>query len=156
MRNEYVRMTNRGEKVQSTTNTVEGYYSIFKRGMKGVYQHCAEHHLHRYLAEFDFRYSNRIALGIDDGTRAVVALNGRQGQAPHAIEGLSQAKRSALPEAGSTEAAALAIRKAPAEADLRLRRALLTAVGVITRRLFYSQQIAIDPLCGTAWVLQAL
>ena len=43
------------------TNTVEGYYSIFKRGMKGVYQHCSEKHLHRYLAEFDFRYSNRIA-----------------------------------------------------------------------------------------------
>jgi hypothetical protein len=40
-----------------TTNTVEGYYSIFKRGMKGVYQHCSEKHLHRYLAEFDFRYS---------------------------------------------------------------------------------------------------
>src|SRR5450631_3551970 len=46
------------------TNTVEGYYSIFKRGMKGVYQHCAEKHLHRYLSEFDFRYSNRIALGV--------------------------------------------------------------------------------------------
>ncbi len=43
------------------TNTVEGYYSIFKRGMKGVYQHCAEKHLHRYLSEFDFRYSNRVA-----------------------------------------------------------------------------------------------
>ena len=39
------------------TNTVEGYYSIFKRGMKGVYQHCSEKHLHRYLAEFDFRYT---------------------------------------------------------------------------------------------------
>lgn len=62
------------------TNTVEGYYSIFKRGMKGVYQHCAEHHLHRYLAEFDFRYSNRAALGIDDGTRAVVALAGFKGR----------------------------------------------------------------------------
>jgi transposase-like protein len=49
------------------TNTVEGYYSIFKRGMKGVYQHCAEKHLHRYLSEFDFRYSNRVALGIGDG-----------------------------------------------------------------------------------------
>ncbi len=46
-----------------TTNTVEGYYSIFKRGMKGVYQHCSEKHLHRYLAEYDFRYSNRAALG---------------------------------------------------------------------------------------------
>jgi transposase-like protein len=44
------------------TNTVEGYYSVFKRGMKGVYQHCSERHLHRYLAEFDFRYSNRSGL----------------------------------------------------------------------------------------------
>ena len=52
------------------TNTVEGYYSIFKRGMKGVYQHCNEKHLHRYLAEFDFRYSNRVALGVDDKERA--------------------------------------------------------------------------------------
>ena len=48
------------------TNTVEGYYSIFKRGMKGVYQHCSEKHLHRYVAEFDFRYSNRSRLGIED------------------------------------------------------------------------------------------
>ena len=51
-------------------NTVEGYYSIFKRGMKGVYQHCAEKHLHRYLAEFDFRYSQRVRLGVDDAIRA--------------------------------------------------------------------------------------
>ena len=42
------------------TNTVEGYFSIFKRGMKGVYQHCGEKHLHRYLAEFDFRYNHRV------------------------------------------------------------------------------------------------
>ncbi|MER9440845.1 IS1595 family transposase [Mesorhizobium sp. M0340] len=62
------------------TNTVEGFYSIFKRGMKGVYQHCAEHHLHRYLAEFDFRYSNRIAMGVDDGTRAFIALKGAAGK----------------------------------------------------------------------------
>ena len=62
------------------TNTVEGFYSIFKRGMKGVYQHCAEHHLHRYLAEFDFRYSNRIAMGIDDGVRSVKALLGVKGK----------------------------------------------------------------------------
>lgn len=52
-----------------TTNTVEGYYSIFKRGMKGVYQHCSEKHLHRYLREFDFRYSNRSALGVEDVER---------------------------------------------------------------------------------------
>jgi hypothetical protein len=59
-----------------TTNTVEGFYSIFKRGMKGVYQHCAEKHLHRYLAEFDFRYSNRVALGVEDSERAVRAMQG--------------------------------------------------------------------------------
>ena len=45
------------------TNTVEGYFSIFKRGMKGIYQHCGKQHLHRYLAEFDFRYNHRIKLG---------------------------------------------------------------------------------------------
>ncbi len=59
-----------------TTNTVEGYFSIFKRGMKGVYQHCSEKHLHRYLAEFDFRYSEREALGVDDQERAMRALKG--------------------------------------------------------------------------------
>lgn len=63
-----------------TTNTVEGYYSIFKRGMKGVYQHCAEHHLHRYLAEFDFRYTYRVARGVDDGARAFLALKGFKGK----------------------------------------------------------------------------
>ncbi|MER8509138.1 IS1595 family transposase [Mesorhizobium sp. M0199] len=62
------------------TNTVEGFYSIFKRGMKGVYQHCGEQHLHRYLAEFDFRYSNRTATGVDDGTRAFIALVGAKGK----------------------------------------------------------------------------
>ena len=46
-----------------TANTVEGFYSIFNCGTKGVYQHCREKHLHRYLAEFDFRYNNRIAVG---------------------------------------------------------------------------------------------
>jgi transposase-like protein len=69
-----------GEKVSINTNTVEGFYSIFKRGMKGVYQHCAEHHLHRYLAEFDFRYSNRSAMGIEDGVRALLALKGAKGK----------------------------------------------------------------------------
>lgn len=57
------------------TNTIEGYFSIFKRGMRGVYQHCAKRHLHRYLAEFDFRYSNRAALGVDDTARANRALS---------------------------------------------------------------------------------
>src|SRR5436309_14095310 len=62
------------------TNTVEGYYSIFKRGMKGVYQHCSEKHLHRYLAEFDFRYSHRVALGYSDEMRADRALVGIRGK----------------------------------------------------------------------------
>ena len=74
---EYVRRE--GEKVV-TTNAVEGYYSIFKRGMKGVYQHCGEKHLHRYLAEFDFRYSNRIKLGVDDQDRTRRALSGVTGK----------------------------------------------------------------------------
>lgn len=52
---------------------LEGYFSIFKRGMKGVYQHCSEKHLHRYLAEFDFRYNNR---HITDEARTVLAIRG--------------------------------------------------------------------------------
>lgn len=62
------------------TNTVEGYFSIFKRGMRGIYQHCGEQHLHRYLAEFDFRYSNREALGCNDSDRANAALTGIVGK----------------------------------------------------------------------------
>jgi transposase-like protein len=62
------------------TNTVEGYYSIFKRGMKGVYQQCGEKHLHRYVAEFDFRYNSRSALGIEDQDRAGKALAGIVGK----------------------------------------------------------------------------
>jgi transposase-like protein len=74
---EYVRYD--GDRVVST-NTVEGYYSIFKRGMKGVYQHCSEKHLHRYLAEFDFRYSNRVRLGVGDMERTERALKGIVGK----------------------------------------------------------------------------
>jgi transposase-like protein len=64
----------------TSTNTVEGYFSIFKRGMKGIYQHCSEKHLHRYLAEFDFRYSNREALGSNDLARTITALKGATGK----------------------------------------------------------------------------
>jgi hypothetical protein len=63
-----------------TTNSVEGFFSIFKRGMKGVYQHCGDRHLHRYLKEFDFRYSNRVALGIEDAERAARMMKGAQGK----------------------------------------------------------------------------
>jgi transposase-like protein len=62
------------------SNTVEGYFSIFKRGMKGVYQHCSEAHLHRYLAEFEFRYNNREALGCNDLDRSHAALRGIAGK----------------------------------------------------------------------------
>jgi hypothetical protein len=71
--NEYVR----GD---VTTNTVEGCFSIFKRGMRGVYQHCAEKHLHRYLAEFEFRYSHREATGCNDEDRANQMLRGIVGK----------------------------------------------------------------------------
>jgi transposase-like protein len=75
-RGEYVNLQDRS----IHSNTVEGYFSIFKRGMKGVYQHCGEQHLHRYLREFDFRYSNRSALGISDQDRTTFALQGTVGK----------------------------------------------------------------------------
>src|SRR5450631_1420519 len=62
------------------TNTIEGYFSIFKRGMKGTYQHCGKQHLHRYLAEFDFRYSERAKLGVNDAMRMDKALKGIGGK----------------------------------------------------------------------------
>ena len=62
------------------TNTMDGYWGLFKRGMRGIYQHCAEKHLHRYLAEFDFRYNNRVTLGINDAARADAALLGVVGK----------------------------------------------------------------------------
>jgi transposase-like protein len=62
------------------TNSAEGYFSIFKRGMKGVYQHCDEKHLHRYLAEYDFRFNHRVALGVHDGERAALAVKGAAGK----------------------------------------------------------------------------
>lgn len=62
------------------SNTIEGFFSIFKRGMRGVYQHCGKQHLHRYLAEFDFRYSNRSGLGVNDTERADRLLSGVVGK----------------------------------------------------------------------------
>jgi transposase-like protein len=63
------------------TNTIEGYFSIFKRGMKGVYQHCAKRHLHRYAAEFEFRYNHRVGNGFDDlmrASRVLIAASGKR------------------------------------------------------------------------------
>ena len=62
------------------TNTLEGYFSLFKRDMRGIYQHCKEKHLHRYLAEFDFRYNGRVSLGVNDEARANRALAGIVGK----------------------------------------------------------------------------
>ena len=72
----------RGEYVRGDahTNTVENYFSILKRGITGCYFHVSEAHLHRYLAEFDFRYSNREGLGVDDEARAEAALKGFRGK----------------------------------------------------------------------------
>jgi len=73
---EYVRLDDRS----ITTNQIEGFFAIFKRGMRGIYQHCGKQHLHRYLAEFDFRYTNRIATGCDDTERARRCVAGTVGR----------------------------------------------------------------------------
>jgi hypothetical protein len=62
------------------SNTVEGFFSILKRGVYGVYRHVSEAHLHRYLAEFDFRHGNRERLGVNDVDRALLALKGAKGR----------------------------------------------------------------------------
>jgi transposase-like protein len=62
------------------TNSAEGVFSILKRGMRGIYQHCAEKHLHRYLAEYDFRYNHRVKLGVNDIARTDAALRGIVGK----------------------------------------------------------------------------
>ena len=63
-----------------TTNTVEGFFGVFKRGFRGIYQHCGEQHLQRYLDEFSFRYSNRVKLGVGDAERTVRALRAAEGK----------------------------------------------------------------------------
>jgi len=63
-----------------TTNTIEGFFAIFKRGMKGIYQHCSSKHLQRYLHEFDFRYTFRAANGYDETARTAEALKGARGK----------------------------------------------------------------------------
>nr|HEV8009646.1 IS1595 family transposase [Bradyrhizobium sp.] len=63
-----------------TTNNVENFFGIFKRGMRGTYTFCGEQHLHRYLTEFEFRYNNRSGLGVSDGERTAAALKGIEGK----------------------------------------------------------------------------
>jgi transposase-like protein len=76
-KDEYVRYT---PTITIHTNSIEGFFSVFKRGMRGVYQHCGEQHLHRYMREFDFRYSERSALGVSDAMRAAKAVEGAIGK----------------------------------------------------------------------------
>ena len=75
---EYVRVGEDGGKVY--TNSAEGYFSIFKRGLVGTYQIMSEQHLQRYLNEFDFRMSNRAKLGVNDELRAARAIKGAKGK----------------------------------------------------------------------------
>jgi transposase-like protein len=86
----YVGQTERHESVDHSkyewtrgdvhTNTLEGFFSIFKRGLIGVYQHMDKKHLDRYCAEFDFRMNNRAKLGIDDEQRTAIAVAGAAGK----------------------------------------------------------------------------
>ncbi len=62
------------------TNTIEGYFSILKRGIIGTYHHVSPQHLKRYLGEFDFRYNERLALGVNDKARAAKAIIGIAGK----------------------------------------------------------------------------
>ena len=78
---EYVRYVRGPEGVDRIhVNSAEGFFSIFKRGMRGIYQHCREKHLHRYLAEYDFRYNHRVRLGYDDMERTAAAVRGAAGK----------------------------------------------------------------------------
>ena len=63
-----------------TTNSAEGFFGLFKRGFNGIYQHCGEQHLQRYLDEFTFRYNNRAKLGVHDLQRAVIATHAMSGK----------------------------------------------------------------------------
>jgi transposase-like protein len=76
-KHEYAR---KGERGTIHVNTLEGFFSVFKRGMIGIYQHVEEQHLHRYTAEFDFRQNTRERLGIDDTMRAEIALRSMKGK----------------------------------------------------------------------------
>lgn len=67
-------------KLGFTTNNVENFFGVFKRGMRGTYTFCGEQHLQRYLTEFQFRYNNRSGLGVTDGERTAKALKGIEGK----------------------------------------------------------------------------
>ena len=107
-----------------TTNTVEGYFSLFKRGMRGIYQHCAEKPLHRYLAEFDFRYNARVALGIDDEPRAPKALIGAKGKrlTYRTTGGTGPSTRPAAPQASGKGGSAKGASRCRRRRNLNLRQ----------------------------------
>jgi hypothetical protein len=123
---------NDGEAVH--TNSAEGYFSIFKRGTR-VYQHCKEKHLHRYLAEYDFRYDDRVALGYNDGKRA--ALPSRMPPASASHTGLLVSRTTGLRRKGFC-----------ANAKNSLTRSLRFLFGCAADRFFFSVARPILPL---AW-----
>jgi hypothetical protein len=94
------------------TNTVEGFFSILKRGVYCTYQRVSEEHLSRYLAEFDFRYSTRAKLGVDDSTRTGLAVKGRQGQAADLRNsyGVAGSCPSPLPSCGASWTTGIEVR----------------------------------------------
>ncbi len=67
------------------TNTIEGLFSVFKRGMKGVYQHCSKQHFHRHLAEFDFRYNARQITDVERAAKALQGITGIRGEERRAV-----------------------------------------------------------------------
>jgi hypothetical protein len=75
---EYVRGPRGPDRIH--TNRVKGLFGVLKRGMRGIYQHCREKHLHCYLAEYDFRYNHRVKHGYDDMERTVAAVKGAAGK----------------------------------------------------------------------------
>ncbi len=83
------------------TNTVESYFSLLKRGLGGVYQHCGQQHLKRYLGEFDFRYNYRVALGVDDNQRTESALAGIVGKRLRKQTKIGQTRPSSVDSKGS-------------------------------------------------------
>ncbi len=66
--------------VMCTTNSVESFFGVLKRGMKGVYQHCGRQLFQRYLNEFAFWHNHRIKLGVNDDARAAIIVRGAGGK----------------------------------------------------------------------------
>ena len=98
------------------TNSAEGYFSIFKRGMRGVYQHCGEKHLHRYLAEYDFRYNHRVKLGLQRWRTCGACREECGWQASH-VSGASLSPTTAKPPVASCAGGRKPIQASPKSSE---------------------------------------